>query len=190
MGSQPGGAELTLDTLGLTGEGASSPRQSVAWPPRIALLALMAVLIVVCLIAASLVARTILFPVTRTAGPPELPRGRCFVLDPYWCIELDERYVEQFAGVQLPPGAHVLESGSWRNLKSGIERARVTWPIEAATPALVAAGTELLSASPGSEFSRVDASWRIADGQYTSTAMMGVGIDGRPLLTVERQWNG
>jgi hypothetical protein len=69
----------------------------------------------------------------------------------------------------LPEAADVIDSGSWRSLKSGREWATIRLPEGTSIP------------DPGTHADPSD---------YRKAIQVELGTDGRPLLTIERFWDG
>lgn len=63
--------------------------------------------------------------VTEAFIYPRTDAGRCLVFDKHDCIEVSRDAIEEVAGIALPEGAEIVDSGSGRSLKSGITRALV-----------------------------------------------------------------
>jgi hypothetical protein len=137
------------------------------WLRKPAFLALLPILMIALLAGLFVLGKAMLFP--STAADEYRPGGDCSLLDPHWCTSLHLSYIESLAGIELQEGTDVTDSGSWRSLKSGHEWATVRLP----------EGT-----STSEPETHADQS------MYHTVIQVRRGTDGRPVLTIERFWNG
>ncbi|MGO4104723.1 hypothetical protein AB4Y63_12275 [Leifsonia sp. YAF41] len=178
---------LGFETLGLTEsvEPVSAVRGN--WFGKAAVLAVLACLVVVCVVGVYFLGRAALSPLVLDLDGN--PKGHCFVLSPSECSALDVRYVQKLSGIDFPSGAEVVESGATKSLKSGSEWATVRWPEGTTMPENLSGGSASRGESFGG-FARIDAVWSIEDGSYDTSVQLGVGTDNRPRLQLLRGWDG
>lgn len=146
------------------------PETDGGWLRKAVFLALLPILMIAAVAGLFFLGKAMLFPSTAAdVLGPSSPKGHCFILDRNWCTSLDLHYIKSLAGVELPEDADVIDSGSWRSLKSGREWATVRLPEGTSIP------------DPGTR----------ADGSdYRTEIQVELGTGGRPLLTIERFWDG
>lgn len=189
MAPDAAGDRLTLESLGF-GEPTLPGRANGQWWKKAVFWALLPVLGLVVCAGAGVLGHALLFPhMQNNSAEPTRVTGNCFLFDPSWCISLDQESVEHLAGMPLPPGAEIVDSGASRGFKSGSEHALVRWP--AGTPMPTPPAGVIIAEHDGLDgsFSRIDAVW-VGAGYQSWVTKLGLGPNGEPQLSVTRLWDG
>jgi hypothetical protein len=128
--------------------------------------------------------------------------GRCFILDPTWCISLSQKRIEEAAAIRLPLGTEVIDSGSSKALLSGTTFAVIRYPNGTVpvlqpgyTPvALAASGLNDEIPDPLSEhdITAITAVWEGSPGgsRYFGTIVFGVDTENVTWAYIDVFWNG